>query len=175
MATAGAVKDIPEGAIHHWFGAIFVPNTSLDRVIAFVQDYSNYGKHFEDVKESSGSRKGNEFDVYLRITRSNFSRSRKILQIKDAGTPAESLYPEGNDKGYLWRLNSYWRFIERDEGVVVECESVGLSRSLSTGERILSLLMANIPKRAADAVPQEALQSLLTGLRNGVAKQTAAK
>ena len=30
------------------------------------------------------------------------------------GTPAEREKPPGQDGGYLWRLNSYWRFLRRD-------------------------------------------------------------
>ena len=39
----------------------------------------------------------------------------------------------GSDGGYLWRLNSYWRFIARDGGVYVECESITLTRGIPTG------------------------------------------
>ncbi len=36
--------------------------------------------------------------------------------------------PEGKDRGFLWRLNSYWRYQQVDGGVLVECESLTLSR-----------------------------------------------
>ncbi len=41
--------------------------------------------------------------------------------------------PVGRDGGFLWRINSYWRFDERDGGVYVQCESVSLSRGIPLG------------------------------------------
>ena len=37
------------------------------------------------------------------------------------------------DGGYLWRLNSYWRFLGRDGGTYVQCESVSLTRGIPLG------------------------------------------
>jgi hypothetical protein len=37
--------------------------------------------------------------------------------LSDAGTSSEKELPEGNDGGYLWRLNSYWRFKQEGDGV----------------------------------------------------------
>ena len=39
----------------------------------------------------------------------------------------------GRDGGYLWRLNTYWRFLERNNGVYVECESITLTRGIPAG------------------------------------------
>jgi hypothetical protein len=36
----------------------------------------------------------------------------------------------GRDRGFLWRLNSYWRYRQVAGGVVVELESITLSRSI---------------------------------------------
>ena len=41
--------------------------------------------------------------------------------------------PVGRDGGYLWRLNTYWRLLERDEGTYLQCESVSLTRGIPTG------------------------------------------
>ena len=50
--------------------------------------------------------------------------------------PAEKEKPSADDSGFLWRLNSYWRFEETDGGVIVECESISLSRSIPFGFRM---------------------------------------
>ena len=44
------------------------------------------------------------------------SISSKIVEIENAGTPRERALPEGNDSGYMWRLNSYWRYKQLDGG-----------------------------------------------------------
>jgi hypothetical protein len=39
--------------------------------------------------------------------------------------------PVGKDRGLLWRLYGYWLYEERDGGVIVECESVTLTRDVT--------------------------------------------
>src|SRR5262245_52915209 len=36
----------------------------------------------------------------------------------------------GGDRGFLWRLNSYWRYEQTSGGVRVELESITLSREV---------------------------------------------
>src|SRR3954465_7571233 len=75
-----------------------------------------------------------EYDVeYKRLgTDRAFSNSisTKVAEIENAGTPKERALPEGNDHGYMWRLNSYWRYEQLADGVLVEIESLTLSRAL---------------------------------------------
>jgi hypothetical protein len=56
--------------------------------------------------------------------------STRIAQVEDAGTAEERELPVGHDGGYLWRLNSYWRFEERDGGVLIQSESITLTRQI---------------------------------------------
>jgi hypothetical protein len=44
--------------------------------------------------------------------------------IREAGGPGSI------DHGFLWRLNSYWRYRQVEGGVIVELESITLSRSI---------------------------------------------
>jgi hypothetical protein len=34
----------------------------------------------------------------------------------------------GRDRGFLWRLNSYWRYQQEADGVRIQAESLSLSR-----------------------------------------------
>lgn len=77
-------------------------------------------------------------------------------------------YPAGDDSGYMWRLHSYWRFTERDGGVVVECESIALSRSLGWGLGLLNIFTLGKVRKIAESIAREALEDTLTGLRSGV-------
>ena len=61
------------------------------------------------------------------------SRSTRINEIRDAGTSKEEMLPEGEDSGFLWRLNAYWSIQEGDGGVYVECRSVTLTRGVPMG------------------------------------------
>jgi pyruvate/2-oxoglutarate dehydrogenase complex dihydrolipoamide acyltransferase (E2) component len=59
----------------------------------------------------------------------------------------------------LWRLNSYWRFEERDGGVYVECEAISLSRDVPLG---LGWLVNPIIR----SLPQESLANTLRETRD---------
>jgi len=92
---------------------------------------------------------------------SSRSFTTKIAEIDNAGTPSEKELPIGNDSGFMWRLNSYWRFREQDGGVIVECESVSLSRQIPFG---FGWLVGSY----VESIPRESLESALTSIRDGV-------
>jgi hypothetical protein len=56
-----------------------------------------------------------------------------VAEVEDAGTPRERELPPGKGHGFMWRLNTYWRFLERDGGAYVQCESITLSRDVPFG------------------------------------------
>jgi hypothetical protein len=170
------------GLIHHWLGAIFIPNTTLDDVLHWVQNYNDHRLYFKEVERSRlNKRNGDTFDVYLRLVRTsivtvrydtyhiavyhrhdaNHASSRsvatRIIEISDE---------PGKDSGFLWRLNSYWRFSEEDNGVFVECESLSLSRSIPFG-------VAWLVGRYIDSVPRESLEATLVSIRQGLTARTS--
>ena len=57
-------------------------------------------------------------------------RSTRVTEIADAGTPQERAKPAGEENGFMWNLNTYWRFLERDGGTYIQCESLTLSRDV---------------------------------------------
>lgn len=62
---------IPDGLIHHWFGATFVPGASIADARAVLEDYNRYSQYYApDVSESKAlGRAGDIFDVFLRLHR----------------------------------------------------------------------------------------------------------
>jgi putative flippase GtrA len=147
--------DIDGGLINHWRGTVFVPKVKLDHLLRVLQEPQADQHQQEDVLSSRVlARDGDTQKVYLRLRRTKFvtvvydteydveykklgserafsnSISTKIVEIENAGTKSERALPEGNDHGYMWRLNSYWRYQQLDDGVLVEVESVTLSRDL---------------------------------------------
>ena len=157
VARDQAANEIPidGGLINHWRGTVFVPNVKLDHVLKVLQEPQTDRHKQEDVISSRVvSRNGDSQKVFLRLKRTKFvtvvydteydvdyvrvspglalsnSISTKVVEIENAGTPAERALPEGNDHGYMWRLNSYWRYQQIDGGVLVEVESLTLSRDL---------------------------------------------
>jgi len=152
---AAAEISIDGGLINHWRGTVFVPNVKLDYLLKVLQEPQTDKHKQEDVITSRVvSRNGDSQKVFLRLRRTKFvtvvydteydvdykrlapdraisnSISTKIVEIENPGTPRERALPEGDDHGYMWRLNSYWRYKQVDGGVLVEIESLTLSRDL---------------------------------------------
>ena len=156
---SGKEIDIPNGLVHHWLGAVFVPGGTVDRALALLQDYDSHATVYRPNVARSRllSSDGDVFRVYLRfhmkkvITvvvnsehEARFSRpaadraqsriySLRIAEVDDPDTPQEREMPVGNDGGYLWRLYTYWRFLARDGGVYVQCEAISLTRAIPFG------------------------------------------
>ncbi len=152
---AGNEVPVDGGLINHWRGTVFVPGVTLDQLLKVLQEPQSDKHKQEDVLSSRVvSRDGDSQKVFLRLRRTKFvtvvydteydvdykrlagdralsnSISTKIVEIENAGTPGERALPEGDDHGYMWRLNSYWRYKQVDGGVLVEIESLTLSRDL---------------------------------------------
>jgi hypothetical protein len=61
------------------------------------------------------------------------SRSTRISEIDSPGTPNEHALNAKDEHGFLWRLNTYWSYEERDGGLYMQIESVSLTRAIPTG------------------------------------------
>lgn len=182
---------VPSGMVHHWLGTVFVPGVTLDELMGWVQNYSDHEKYFEEVQDSELlSRDGEAFEILLRLKRKKlvtvhyntehhviyerpalnraFSKSftTKIAQLERPGTLDEREKPQGQDSGFLWRLNSYWRYRQVEGGVMVECESVSLSRSIPLAVRWLVV-------RYVNSVPRESMAATLGSIRDGIAAKSS--
>lgn len=156
---AGRRVEVPGGLIHHWIGDVFLPGVSVQDVVALLQGYDHHAEIYAPVVTRSRllKRVDDSFRFYLRFTmkkvitvvvnsehEAKFSmpgpervegriHSLRIAEVDQPNTPEEREKPVGNDGGYLWRLNTYWRLQGRDGGTYVECESVSLTRNIPTG------------------------------------------
>ncbi|NOT26988.1 MAG: hypothetical protein HOP16_12890 [Acidobacteria bacterium] len=150
---------IPDGLVHHWVGTVFAPGATVNEAVALLQDYNRHADVYRPAVVQSRvlNRQGERFQVFLRFSMTKVitvvvnsehdaqfvrdgpdrARSRiystRISQVEDAGTPGERELPVGQDGGYMWRLNTYWRFLERDGGTYVQCESISLTRGIPFG------------------------------------------
>jgi hypothetical protein len=91
---------------------------------------------------------------YLIVT----SRSTHIGEVKDPGKSYTDEVPPGNDSGFLWRLNSYWRFHAADGGVYAQCEAISLSRDVPVG-------LGWMLKGFLESFPKESMMNTLRGTR----------
>jgi hypothetical protein len=151
--------DVPDGLIHHWVATIFIPGAHVRDTVALLRDYDRHAAIFAPnvVQSKTLERDGDHFRVFLRfymkkviaatLNTENDARfvtvapdraysairSTRVAEVENAGTPAEHELPPGKGHGFMWRLNTYWRFLERDGGTYIQCESVTLSRDVPFG------------------------------------------
>jgi hypothetical protein len=187
VIPAGVSFDVPSGEIHHWWGAMMLRNTSLSSLLQFLQDYDHHAGRFADVERSRLiSRDGNRYKIFFRLSRSKAfvtayynteqdclytfhsptrvssqSTATKIAELEDPGAPSEREKTPGNDRGFLWRLVSWWRFEQRGPDVIVELESASLSRSIPAVVKLMPGVSSYIR-----ATPKETLESVLVSIRN---------
>jgi hypothetical protein len=185
--ASGRGIEAPDGIIHHWLGAVFIPGATLSQTLAFVQDYDHHQDVYkpEVVRSRLVSRQGNDFKIYYRLRKKKVitvtlntyhdvhyfpldathchsrSYATRIAEVADADKPSEHEKPVGHDGGFLWRLDSYWRFEEKDGGVYVECESISLTRDIPTG-------LGWLIKPFITGIPKESLQMTLGSTLSGV-------
>lgn len=179
-----ARREPPDGLIHHWEGAVFVPKAKLPDVMRFMQDYDHHGKVFapEVVASQLLHHNGNDFQVRMRLLKKRIltvvletehtvhyrqiddskwesvSRSSKISEVDSPDKAKEKQLPPGTGNGFVWHMDSFWRFLEADGGVFVECTSISLSRDVPFG-------MARLIRPIIEDLPADSLRNMLNKTR----------
>lgn len=175
LTTLDNAKPIlcPEGMIHHWVGVVFIPGAKLDDVLGVLEDYDHQSTTYSpDVERSKiESHDGDHFRVFLRFRRHKVitvvldtehdihyfhdgprrahSRSSavRIAEVENPGKSDEREKPLGDDGGYLWRMETWWRMEEHDGGVYVQSEAASLTRDIPTGLGwLVGPFVTSIPK-----------------------------
>ena len=180
------LHDIRGGLVHDWIGATFIPGATLDQTLALLRNYPNHKNLFApEVMDSRVlENHGDDYRVFLQLRKKKIltvilnteydviyrkldgkraysrSYSTKVAEVDGDGHEL----PAGGDHGFMWRLNAYWRFQERDGGVYVECETISLSRPVPM---LLSALIAPILRQ----LPRESLEKTLLATRGALVKR----
>ena len=183
----GKEIDVPDGMIQHWVGTMFIAGVTVAQVKVVLQDYENYKYIYKpDVTESKlVAHQGDEYDIFLRLYKkqiltvvlnSNYhvhyrmpdprrmyviSRSTRIAEVKNANHPEAREEPVGDDNGFLWRLNSYWRFEQADGGVYAQCQAISLSRDVPP-------LLGWMVKGFVEKFPKQSMMNTLRGTKAAV-------
>jgi hypothetical protein len=191
---SGKTIPVPGGIIHHWIGTVFVPGATLGETLAFMQDYDHKTEYFKPdiVRSKILRRDGDDYFVLLRFYNKKiittvidtdqeihyhvvdsthaYSRSRttRVQEVENAGRSDEKLAAEGHDRGFMWRMNTYWRFEQKDGGTYVECQAISLTRDIPTG---LGWMVGSF----VTSVPRESLTFTLTTARTALLQRAAAQ
>jgi hypothetical protein len=178
---------VPNGLIHDWISATFVPAVTVADVLALIQDYGNHKYIYkpEVVDSKLISHRGSDFQIYLRLLKKKImtvvldtdhdvhyrcldrtrwtcrSYSTRISEVENPGSSKEREMPPDTGYGFLWRLYSYWQFHERDGGVYLECRAISLTRDVPFG---LGWMIEPIIQK----LPKESLINTLAATRRAL-------
>jgi hypothetical protein len=187
----GKTIPTPGGMIHHWIGTVFVPGATLAQTLVFMQDYDHNSEYFKaDILRSKLLKhERDDYFVQQRFYKKKimttvidtdqhvhyhiinntqaWSRSddTRVQEVENAGRSDERLEPEGHDKGFVWKLNTFWRFEEKDGGTYLECQAISLSRDIPMG---LGWIVGSL----VSSLSKESLTFTLTTTRTLLAKKT---
>jgi hypothetical protein len=188
----GRPFSVPDGLIHDWAGVVFIPGATFRQAEELVTGYDNYQNVYKlDIDRSKLLRRdGNVAKIYLRLRKKKVimvvlntehsvqyfsidsrrahsrSYSTRIAEVEDPFGPHSREKPVGNDRGVLWRLNSYWRILETDNGTYLQIESISLSRDLPP---VANWLIGSFIK----SVHKEILYDMLRATRESLTQSSA--
>jgi hypothetical protein len=183
----GELIRCPGGMIHHWVGLIFIPGAKAQDVLEVLEDYDHQSLYYApDVERSEiKSRNGEHFRVFLRFRRHKVitvvlntehdiqyfrdapgkahsrSSATRIAEVENAEKSDEREKTPGDDDGFLWRMETWWRIEEGDGGVYVQSEVASLTRDIPTG---LGWMIGPF----VTSIPKESLTFTLEATRNAV-------
>ena len=152
--SGNGILEVPDGLIHHWRGAAFLADATVDTALQLSRSYAQYSTVYESVVSSELiDQEGDTFRVRLRIRERagvvtsvvdiistvtygrvdacsgySVSRATEIREIVDAGQPGERALPAGTGHGYLWRASTFSSYRQQDGGLYLSLETLGLSR-----------------------------------------------
>jgi hypothetical protein len=166
--------------VHDWRGTAFAPGATAADFERMLRDFKGYPQRFapEVLAARAEFQQGDQFVAWMRVrqkhvltvvmdavydvrfehldARDGFSASRslRMYEIAGAGTARERALRPDEEHGFLWRLNTYWTYQERDGGLYLQVESVSLSRSIPVG-------LGWAVRPFVESVPRESLEFTL--------------
>jgi hypothetical protein len=172
--STGRSIDVPDALVHHWRGAVFLRGATLDSLLSTLETEAP-PPGGEVLRSAVLARAPQFIKVFLRIERSKVvtvvldtehvvhfnhisptrassaSIATRIVEVENPGTPGERALAPGADRGFLWRLNAYWRYEAVPGGVIAECESISLSRRVPFGlQTIASPIIGGVARESME-------------------------
>jgi hypothetical protein len=150
-------QNVPNGLIHDWIGAAFIPNATRESLLAVMRDYDRYKQFYKPVVADSKALRCDEADQEFsmvwrrRVLFVNaamegryqahrvavdaqrgyiVAETTEVREFQGYGHSGERLLPPDTGSGYIWRLHSIASYEERDGGVYLELEAIALTRDI---------------------------------------------
>jgi len=175
---------ITDGLIHDWDGAVFIPDTTMRKVLSVLQDFDRDSQLYPNIVRSRLIRRdGNNLVGFWRVEwkyppltvvldmvqEAHYQEiapgkwickayTKDISEVENAGTAREKKLPPGVGEGFLWRMYAYWNLETVDGGVLAECRTLSLSRTIPP-------MLAWAIKPFVQKLPRESLAATLRETR----------
>ena len=179
--------DLPGAMLHHWRGTAYAAGAKAADFERLMKDFNTYPQRFypQVARAKVLSQQNDRFQIVMRVRQRHvitvvmdtaydiafgrldaqhgysISRSTRISEIDSPGTGQERVLNSSQEHGFLWRLNTYWSYEERDGGLYMQIESVSLTRSVP---RALDWAI----RPFVESVPRESLEFTLRSTCNAL-------
>jgi hypothetical protein len=187
--TPSSDAGLPGAMLHHWRGTAFAAGATAEDFERLMKDFNAYPKFFSPqvLQARVLAQRDDRPQLWMRVRQHhiitivmdttyditygrldpkrgyNLSRSTQVSEIDSPGSKTERALSPSEEHGFLWRLNNYWTYEERDGGLYVQIESVSLTRSIPRG-----LGWAIGP--FVESVPRESMEFTLRATVNALRK-----
>ncbi len=187
QVTPALGRPLPGAMLHHWRGTAFAPGATAAQFERLLRNFDAYPKVFapEVLNARSESLPGNRMQAWMRVRQRHvitvvmdsdydvafgqldarhgysISRSTRITEIDAPGTNSERAMTSTEEHGFLWRLDTYWSYEERNGGLYMQIESVSLTRAIPAG-------LGWAVRPFVESVPRESMEFTLRSAREGL-------
>lgn len=133
---------VSDGSIHEWRGSVVVRNTTVEQVVNRLSDPCSLPPQEDVAKVRLLHRDGDRLRVYMRLVRKMivtavYDTEHAVAYTRHSPAHATSrsistsiVEDGGDDRGFLWRLNSYWHYRQVGADVQIDVLSLSLSRDV---------------------------------------------
>ncbi|HEX5284047.1 MAG TPA: hypothetical protein VFW30_08000 [Bryocella sp.] len=167
-----------DALLHHWRATAFVPNATPADFERLLRDFSAYPRNFAPEILTSTVLTSTPPHTLLRLR----TRQQHVLTVIldttcdvtfaalnssdgysiSRSTRIDEIAPVSNN-GFLYRLDTYWSYVQQDNGLYLQIESLSLTRAVPHG-------LAWAIRPYLESIPRESLIFTLTSARNALRK-----
>ena len=181
-----AEEDFAGAMLHHWRGTAFAPGATAADFERLMRDFKAYPQYFapQVLEAKRCARSGDRLQASMRVRQRHvitvvmdsrydirfgrldarhgysISRSTRMRRSIRPGRRRSALSAD-EEHGFLWRLNTYWSYEERDGGLYLQIEAVSLTRAVPRG-------WVGRWGRYVESVPRESLEFTLRSAVNAL-------
>jgi hypothetical protein len=185
--TPAAGTEFSGSLLHHWRGTAFVPGATVADFEGLMQNFQAYPQHFSPqvLQAALIAQNGDRMQASMRVRQKHIltavldttyditygqldkqhgysvSRSTRVAEIDSPGTASERALNASEEHGFLWRLNTYWSYEEKDGGLYLQIEAISLTRSIPHG-------LGWVIGPYIESIPRESLEFTLRSTCNAL-------